>query len=183
MSVVIAMLRGVNVGGNNLIKMEALRALCESLKCTDVATYVQSGNVVFRTAAKDIEKLRTKLESTIASTCGFAAPVVFRTVEDLQRIVSGNPFQQQAETEPGKVHVTFLYHDPGDTRRAAVRAMAFAPEEVRIEGREVYLYYPLGAGQSKLRWGPIERALGTAGTSRNWNTVVKLLAMGKKLED
>ncbi len=183
MSVVIAMLRGVNVGGNNVVKMEALRNMCESLQCTDVATYVQSGNVVFRTAAKDTEKLRTKLESTIASTFGFAAPAVFRTVGDLQRIVAGNPFAEQVVTEPAKVHVTFLYRDPGDTGRAALRAMAFAPEVVRIEGREIYLYYPLGAGRSKLRWGPIEKALGTAGTSRNWNTVVKLLAMGEELEE
>ena len=181
MSVVIAMLRGVNVSGKRLVKMETLRALCVSLKCSDVATYVQSGNVVFRTGAKNLERLRTQMESAMSETFGFEVPVVFRTVDDLRRVAAANPFPQQVQTEPGKVLVMFLYQDPGEARREAVRALTIAPEEVQVLGSELYIYYPAGQGQSKLRWGPIEKALSTEWTGRNWNTVLKLLAMAEAL--
>ena len=77
------------------------------------------------------------------------------------------------------MHVVFLYATPNEAQRNAVRAMPFSPELIAVGEREVYVYYPLGAGQSKLRWGPIDKALGSAGTARNWNTVEKLLEMAE----
>ena len=176
------MLRGVNITGCNLIKMEALRELCVSLACSDVKTYVQSGNIVFRNAAKDPVKLGKKLEDGVESTFGFRVPVVLRTESDLRTVVEENPFPEQAKTEPSKLLVSFLYGDPGEKRREQARAMTFSPEQVQFRGREIYVYYPLGQGQSKLRWGPIDKVLGTQGTMRNWNTVTKLLAMSAALE-
>ena len=182
MSVVIAMLRGVNIVGKRQVKMETLRALCASLKCSDVATHLQSGNVVFRTRTRDLEALRLQMQKEMAASFGFDVPTVFRTVEDLRRVVTYNPFPERIPAEASKVLVTFLYDDPGDERRKALRAMTIEPEEVRVEGRELYIYYPLGQGLSKLRMGPIEKALGTSGTGRNWNTVLKLLEIGAGLE-
>jgi uncharacterized protein (DUF1697 family) len=182
MGVMVAMLRGVNVGGKNPVKMETLRAMCSSLGCTDVATYVQSGNVVFRTRERSLPAMTKRLEAAIEKEFGFSAAVTLRTAADLRRVVAANPFPEQAKSEPGKLLVTFLYDDPGDARRETVRAMKFEPELVRIEGREMYTYYPLGQGQSKLRWGPIDKALGTSGTARNWNSVTQLLAMAESLE-
>ncbi len=182
MSVVIAMLRGVNVGGRNLIKMETLRALCASLKCSDVVTHLQSGNVVFSTRTKDLEALRLRMQKEMAATFGFDVRTVFRTVDDLRRVVEINPFPGRVVAEASKVLVTFLYDDPGEAGRKAFRAMTIEPEEVRDEGRELYIYYPAGQGLSRLRMGPIEKALGTSGTSRNWNTVLKLLEIGEGLE-
>ena len=181
MSVVIAMLRGVNVGGKNLVTMEALRALGGTLGCTDAVTHLQTGNVIFRTRAKDLEKLRKQMVAAMAESFGFEVPVVFRTAEDLRKVIAANPFPEQVKTEPDKVLVMFLYEDPGTARREALRAMKIAPEEVRVEARELYVYYPTGQGQSKLRWAPIEKVLGTSWTGRNWNTVEKLLTMAEAL--
>ncbi len=178
----IALLRGVNVTGCNMIKMEALRAMCASLGCSDVQTYVQSGNVVFRSAAKDAVKLGKTLEDGIEKTFGFRVPVVLRSAADLARVVEQNPFPEQAKAEPSKLLVSFLYVDPGEARREQARAMTFSPEVLRFEGREVYVFYPVGQGLSKLKWGPIDKVLGTPGTMRNWNTVIRLLAMAEGLE-
>ncbi len=182
MSVVVAMLRGVNVGGKNLVNMETLRTLCVSLQCSDVVTHLQSGNVLFRTRTKDLEALRLRMQKEMADRFGFEIPIVFRTVEDLRRVVAHNPFPGRVATEAAKVLVTFLYDDPGEAGRRALRAMTIEPEEVRVEGRELYIYYPAGQGQSKLRMRPIEEALGTPGTGRNWNTVLKLLELGEGLD-
>jgi uncharacterized protein (DUF1697 family) len=171
----------VNVGGNRMMKMEALRGLCSSLKCTEVQTYVQSGNLLFRSAVNDMAKLGKRIEDGIEETFGFRVPVMLRTPDDLRKVIERNPFPEYARAEPGKLLVNFLYLDPGEERRQAARAMRFDPEELRFEGREIYIYYPVGPGLSKLRWAPIDKALGTVGTGRNWNTVVKLLEMAELL--
>jgi uncharacterized protein (DUF1697 family) len=182
MTAIIAMLRSVNVGGNNIVKMETLRQVFTSLGCADVQTYVQSGNVVFRHAGKATGKLAARIEDGFEQQFGFRVPVMLRSLDELQRTVERNPFPGYAHSAPAKLHVNFLYTDPGDTRREVIRSMPTAPEELRIEGREIYVYYPEGAGQSKLRWAPIDKALGTQGTARNWNTVLKLLEMAEALE-
>ena len=182
MSVVVAMLRGVNIVGKRQVKMETLRALCASLKCSDAVTHLQSGNVVFRTRAKNLEALRIQMQEQMADSFGFDVPTVFRTVEDLRKVVATNPFPERVEAEASKMLVTFLYDDPGLERRKALRSMTFEPEEVKVEGRELYVYYPTGQGLSKLRFSPIEKALGTSGTSRNWNTVLKLLEIAEAMQ-
>ena len=187
MSVMIALLRGVNVGGRNMVKMETLRALCTSLGCSDVQTYVQSGNVVLRVpgkagSAKTLAAFATRMEDAIEAEFGFRVPVVLRTAEDLRAVVKACPFPEESKAEPGKVQVTFLYAAPSATQLDAVRAMKISPEVMWVGTRELITYFPMGMGQSKLRWGPIDKALGTSGTSRNWNSVLKLLEMAEALE-
>jgi uncharacterized protein (DUF1697 family) len=181
MPVIICMLHGVNVGGHNMIKMEALKALCVSLKLKDPQTYVQSGNVIFRTEEKDQEKLTRRIQDAIEKAHGFRPGVVLRTAAELKEVVSRNPFAKRSGIEPGKLLVNFLAADPGKQAREKALAIKIGPEEMHLLGREAYIYFPNGQGRSKFPWAAIERALGTSGTGRNWNSVTKMLEIAEQM--
>jgi len=176
------MLRGVNVGGHNKIKMEALRALYESLKLRDSQTYVQSGNVIFRSDERDIARLTKRIEEGIERKFGFRPDVILRTAAEMRDVVERNPFAKRRGIEPGKLLVSFLGSDPGEEAREKVRQMKCDPEEMRIEGREIYIYFPNGMGRSKLPWAGLGKMLKTPATGRNWNSVTKMMEMAEKLE-
>jgi uncharacterized protein (DUF1697 family) len=182
MTVYIALLRGINVGGNNLIKMEALRTLCGKLKLRDAATYVQSGNVVFRATEGDAVRVGRLIEDGIQRTFGIRAAVVIRTAAELREAAARNPFAGRSGIEPGKLVVTFLPMPVGTDAREKVLALRMPPEELHLDGREMFVYFPNGQSKSMLPMAKVDRALGTTGTGRNWNTVVKLLAMADELE-
>jgi uncharacterized protein (DUF1697 family) len=182
MTVIVSMLRGVNVGGHKKIKMEALRALYESLKLRDAQTYVQSGNVIFRTDERDMSRLAKRIEDGIEKKFGFRPDVILRTAAELKEVVARNPFAKRRGIEPGKLLVSFLASDPGEEGREKIGQMKCDPEEMRIEGREIYIYFPNGAGRSKLNWAGLGKMLKTPGTGRNWNSVTKMLEMAGKLE-
>ena len=182
MVVAISMLRGVNVGGHNCIKMESLRTMYESLGLRDAQTYVQSGNVVFRTAARDLASIAKRIETKIEQTCGFRPVVIVRTPSELREVIRKNPFAKRRGIEPGKLLITFLAAEPSQEVQDKMLDIKSDPEELRIEGLELYVYYPNGMGRSKLSFALIERTLKTPGTGRNWNTVTKLLEMAEKLE-
>jgi uncharacterized protein (DUF1697 family) len=175
------MLRGVNVGGRNMIKMDALKALCVSLKLKNPQTYVQSGNVVFSTEENDLAKLGTRIQDAIERKIGFRPNVMLRTMAELQDVVARHPFAKRSGIEPGKLLVNFLAHDPGKDARKKALAIKVGPEEMYLIGREAYIYFPNGQGRSKFPWPAIERALGTSGTGRNWNSVTKMLEMAEKM--
>ena len=181
MPVIICMLRGVNVGGHNIIKMEALKALCVSLKLKDPQTYVQSGNVVFSSSEKDLPKLARRLQDAIEKAHGFRPGVMLRTAEELQQVVARNPFAKRSGIEPGKLIVNFLADNPGKDAREKAMAIKIGPEEMHLIGREAYIYFPSGQGRSKFPWAAIERALGTSATGRNWNSVTKMLEIAEKM--
>jgi uncharacterized protein (DUF1697 family) len=182
MPAIVSMLRGVNVGGRNMIKMEALRALYASLKLRDPQTYVQSGNVVFHAEDRDLVKLADQIEKAIERSVGFRPSVILRTAAEMHEVVARNPFAQRSGIEPNKLAVIFLARDPGHEARGRLLAIKTDPEELRIGGRELYVYYPNGVGRAKFSAAGIERALKVAGTARNWNSVTKLLEMAEKLE-
>jgi len=181
MPVVVGLLRAVNLGPTNKISMETLRAICGSLGLENAATYIQSGNVVFRTKKRDLAKLALELEAAIKAQCGFQSPVVLRTAEDMVGVIARNPFEGREGLKPGWLQVTFLSKDPGEAGRARVRAIDTDPEELHAVGSELYTYYANGVGQSKLQHKAVERAIGCSGTARNWNTVLKLAEMAKGL--
>lgn len=181
MAIIISMLRGVNVGGHNKIKMDALRALCESLGLRDPQTYVQSGNVVFRSGERNLVLLATRIEDALERKLGFRPKVILRTASELRDVIRRNPFARRQGIEPSKLHVTFLPGDPGQEVRNNILRIKAHPEELRIHGRELYIYFPDGMGRSKLT-PVLERVLKKSGTDRNWNTVVKLLEMAERLE-
>ena len=182
MVVVISMLRGVNLGSHNRIKMDALRALYESLKLRDPQTYVQSGNVIFRTEERDLAELAKRIENGIEQKFGFRSQVILRTTSEMRDVIARNPFAKRRGIDPSRLLVTFLAGDPGPEARDNLLKIKTDPEEMRIDGRELYIYYPAGMGRSKLSWMAIVKALQTSGTGRNWNTVTKLLEIAEMLE-
>jgi uncharacterized protein (DUF1697 family) len=181
MNVVISMLRGVNVGGHHLIRMDVLKALCESLGLLNVQTYLQSGNVIFATNERDLDQLATAIENAIEQRCGFRCDVMLRTIAGLRDVVRANPFATRQGIDPARLAVIFLAKDPGQEARDKVLALKIEPEELRMAVREYYIYFPLGMGQSKAPVA-IAKALKVPGTGRNWNSVTKMLEMAEKLE-
>jgi uncharacterized protein (DUF1697 family) len=180
MTTYVALLRGVNLGARNKVSMADLRTLIESLGGEYVQTYVQSGNVVFKSRVRSAAKLARDIEQRIGRELGLEIRVVLRTDEQLAKIVAGNPFAA-SQSEGTKLHVTFLAEAPKASLTRALEPEAFEPDEFKIKGREVYLHTPKGYGTSKLSNAYFEKQLGVAGTTRNWNTVTKLaeLASGK----
>jgi uncharacterized protein (DUF1697 family) len=183
MPVVISLLRAVNVGGRGKIKMDALRALYVSLGFEDVQTFIQSGNVVFRTKERSLPKLAVQIEDAIERKFGFRPPVILRTSAQLRATIAANPFAPRSGIEPGKLLVWFLASPLNKDAIAAVAAIKTSPEEIKIAGTEVFVYFPDGQGRSKLNWPAVERAMKVSGTGRNLNSVRKLLEMAETLED
>ena len=182
MAVIVSMLRGVNVGGHNKIKMEALRALYESLGLRDAQTYVVSGNVVFRTKERNLAALATRIEDAIERGFGFRPAVIVRTTSELKDVIARNPFAGRRGIHPSKLLVTFLASAPSAEGRERVLKIKADPEELFIDGREVYIYFPNGMARPKLSWATIGKMLGTSGTGRNWNSVTKLLEIAERIE-
>jgi uncharacterized protein (DUF1697 family) len=182
MAVVISMLRGVNLAGKRKIKMEALKALYESLGLRDARTLLQSGNVVFRTERKDLAALTRKIEAAIEEKFGFHSDVIVRTSAELRDVLARNPFAKRSGIDASKLLLSFLVSDPGAEARENVLRIKAEPEELRIDGREVYIYFPNGMGRPKLSMAVVERTLKTSWTGRNWNTVRKLLETAEGME-
>jgi len=182
MTVIISLLRGVNIGGHHKIKMDALRDLYESLGFQGAQTYVQSGNVVFRTKAGDISKLARRIEDAIEKNFGFRPVVVPRTSVELRDVISRNPFAMRRGIDPKKLAVMFLKEIPSAECLQNALKIKTAPEELCIDGREAYIYFPNGMAHPKMSWPSIERALKTTGTGHNWNTVTKLFELAQALE-
>ncbi len=182
MPVVISMLRGVNVGGRNLIKMEALRSLYESLglRRANLRAKRQRGFQDQRSAT--CVPRQRRIEDAIERAVGFRPGAVLRTTSEMRAAVANNPFAARQNIDPSKLLVTFLAAAPDAEARGNALAIKTFPEELRIEGREVYIYFPNGMGRPKMSWPRIEKALKTFGTGRNWNTVTKLLGMAEGLE-
>jgi len=181
MTVVISLLRGVNLGGQKIMKMEALRALYESLKFEGVATLIQSGNVVFRTKERDLAKVCKRIGDGIEKGFGFRPEIVLRTAEEMRGVVARNPFAERKDVEPGKLLVWFLAGAPDGEARVRLDAVKREQEELHLHARELYIYFPDGQGRSKLSLPAVDRALKILGTGRNWNTVRKLMEMAEKL--
>jgi len=179
MPVVICTLRGVNVTGHNMIKMEALRALCERLQLRQPQTYIQSGNVIFRTGKADLVQLAKKIEDAIETQFGFRPAVILRTTEELRGVIARNPFQKRSGIDPSKLLVVFLSGDPGDEAREKLRTVECQPDELCWNGRELYIYFPDGQGRMTLKWAHVDKALRLPYTGRNLNTVTKLLEMAE----
>jgi uncharacterized protein (DUF1697 family) len=173
MTTYVALLRGINVGGRTRVGMEDLRRLFVALGHTDVQSYLQSGNVVFRGPVEESSRLTGDLERRIARDLGVTVTVLLRTRDDLAHVVANNPFLNP-ETDLATLHVTFLADAPDHERAARLTTPIGEPDELSLVGREVYLHCPNGYGRTKLNNAYIERRLGVAATTRNWNTVTKL---------
>jgi uncharacterized protein (DUF1697 family) len=171
-----ALLRAVNVGGRNRVPMAELRTLLTQLGLEDVTTYVQSGNVVFRSRSGSASTLAAEIEKQIAGAFGVRATVLLRTPAQLRKIAGANPFLAE-ESDPLRLHVAFLDAAPAAKAKAQLDPQRSPPDRFSVRGSEIYLHLPNGAGRSKLTIDYFERRLGVRGTARNWKTVTKLLEL------
>jgi uncharacterized protein (DUF1697 family) len=169
------LLRGINVGTKNSLPMAELRAMLEGIGCTDVRTYVQSGNAVFGTTL-DEKKLTRAIEEALEEYMGRPIATTLRTERELQSIVDGEPFGAVV-TNPTYLCVTFLSHAPTKAELKPLHDGDFGDELFEVVGREIYGWYPQGQARSTLGVAIQKLKLRGAVTTRNWNTVLKLLEM------
>jgi len=174
------MTRGINVGGQKIIRMENLRASFEALGFRRVRSYVQSGNVIFEAAKAFPNGLSKLIGDKILSDCGISVPVVLRTADEIKKIVSGNPFLNQKGIDRSKLHVTFLSGSPTKAALGKLAALNSRSDQFRLRGREVYLHCPDGYGRTKLSNTAFEKLLSVDATTRNWRTVNKLVKMSSE---
>jgi uncharacterized protein (DUF1697 family) len=170
----VAFLRGINVGGKNKLPMADLSAMFVAARCTDVETYIQSGNVVCRATPTIAGTLPALIAGAILKRFGYKIPVVMRSAGELRGVVRGNPFLAAA-TDADTLHVSFLADVPRPACVAALDARRSAPDEFSVRGQEIYLRLPNGVARSKLTNAYFDAKLGTTSTLRNWRTVLKLL--------
>ena len=181
MTTLIAILRGINVSGHNKIQMTELRTLFEKLKFKNVATYIQSGNVVFTVdKATDNESLSKRIEQEIYRVHNLKVPVIVRTVEEMQNIIVINPFLKNKKINIERLHVTFLASYPEKSFLDAMKNVDHSPDQFVIMGKEVYLHCPNGYGITKLSNNFFENKLKVGATTRNWKTVNALVSLGSK---
>jgi uncharacterized protein (DUF1697 family) len=171
----VALLRGVNVGGNSL-RMETLRTLCAELGFGSARTYVQSGNLVFEAEGAAVHWSEV-LERALVGKARLPVSVLVRTGAELAKLVAGNPFLREKGDDPARLYVTFLTEAPPRPALAALNAVEAGPDRFSPSGRDIYLHCPAGYGRSKLGNNVLERALKIRATTRNWRTVTTLAAM------
>jgi uncharacterized protein (DUF1697 family) len=171
----LALLRAVNVGGRKL-PMAELRALCGEIGWTEVATYIQSGNLVF-SASGVAGIIEAALEGAIADRFKMEVPVIVRTAAQWRHYAPSNPFPKAAKDEPNRLMLLVSKKPPAAGAEEAIQAKAVAGEQVRRAGDSLWIHFPQGSGTSKLTPSLIDRAVGSPATSRNYNTVVKLEEM------
>lgn len=173
----IAVLRAVNVGGRNMLMAE-LRDLVTGLGFSDVRTLLQSGNLVFRGEGA-ADAIEARLEAESEKHFGFLADFLVRDLSEWEAMIAANPFKDEARDQPARLGVVALKAPVRAERLAALTAWIKGPEYAAAHGRAAYVFYPDGMGQSKLLLPVIERQLGSRGTVRNWNTVLKLADLAR----
>jgi uncharacterized protein (DUF1697 family) len=182
MSIHIALLRGINVGGNNMIAMAELRQLMEKLKFAGARSLLQSGNLVFTSQRLTGDALERHLEAETAKRFDVTVDYLVRTADEWKKIIARNPFPKEAKLDPGHLLVMCLKAAPQAKDVKNLQAAIKGREVIHADGKQLYLVYPDGVGKSKLTNTLIERTLGTRGTARNWNTALKLEALvGSKM--
>jgi uncharacterized protein (DUF1697 family) len=178
----IAFFRGINVGGHNPLPMKTLPTLLTTCGCTDAKTYIQSGNVVFRSSASNAMTIAASIGKAVHKKHGFEPRVLVLSCSELARAMANNPFPEAAVKEPKWVHLFFLTEAPQKAGLEKLKAWQTNGEQFALKEKVFYLHTPKGFGTSKLA-ANVERALGVdAVTARNWNTCQKVLELGKALD-
>jgi uncharacterized protein (DUF1697 family) len=177
----VALLRGVNVGGKNKVPMKGLAAMFAEARCSDVQTYLQSGNVVFEAAEAAARRVPSIVGQAMQTRFGFRVPLVMRTAAELRAVAGGNPFLR-AGADASTLHVAFLADLPGAARVAALDADRSSPDQFAVRGREIYLRCPSGLARTRLTNQYFDSRLGTTSTVRNWRTVLALLELASARE-
>lgn len=176
----ISILRGINVSGKNLIKMDALRAMYESLGFQNCVTYIQSGNVVFLSKKSTPEKLASTISNQIKQEFGFEVPVLVMTIDTLEVVIANNPFVKDKKKDNTFFHVTFLEVSSVVKDYDSILDKGREGEEIDITSMAVYLYCPLGYGSTKWTNTFFESKLKVRATTRNWKTTLELLKIAEE---
>ena len=174
MTTYISLLRGINVGGQKMIKMDALQKLYELMGFQGVTTYLQSGNVVFKANNFSIQALEQKISEEIQKSFSFVVPIIVLSIDKLQQIISNNPFANDANKDVSFLHVTFLASQPIGIDYKMIEDKKQNGEEICLTHIAVYLYCPNGYGRTKLTNNLLENKLKVGATTRNWKTVNEL---------
>jgi uncharacterized protein (DUF1697 family) len=177
----IALLRGINVSGHKTILMDDLKILFEKMDFEDVKTYIQSGNVVFKTGGTFTDaELAQRIQQSVAGKYNFYVPVFIRSREDMEKILADNPFLKEKDINPDWLHVTFLSDSPRQSDREAISEYDFSPDRFYLVRNVAYLYCPQGYGNTKISNLFFENRLKVNATTRNWKTVIKLVDLASK---
>lgn len=173
----IAILRGINVGGKKKILMSDLKGMFEALEFSNVVTYIQSGNVIFDSKESAHTKLAEQIRDAIKNKFGFEVPVVIRTVKELKQATESNPYYT-SDSDINKLHLTFLNESPSEENIKETERYDYAPDLFTIKDKDVFIYCEGKYHQSKLSNAFFEKKLKVEATTRNWKTVLKLVALG-----
>ena len=173
----LALLRGINVSGHNMIKMDALKTALEAIEFTNVETYIQSGNVFVETQEESGFGVGFKIKQEIFKTFGYEVPVIVIGKNDLELCFKNNPFLKQKDFDIKKLYVAFVSKELSSSAINELKISQFKPDEAVIDGNRIFIKYDIGAGKTRLDQKYIEKKLNVTATIRNWNTVTKLLEM------
>jgi uncharacterized protein (DUF1697 family) len=172
----VALLRGVNVGGKNILPMKDLAAMCSAAGCTNVRTYIQSGNVVFKAGRALARRIPAVISGAISDRFGFRVPVVVRTADEIREAAQCNPFLKTGK-DVARMSLMFLADVPTVAQVARLDPNRSLPDVFEVRGREIYLHCPTGFARTKLTNAYFDSALATTSTVRNWRTVLTLVEM------
>jgi uncharacterized protein (DUF1697 family) len=175
----IGLLRAINLGPLNRVAMGDLRKMCAAIGLDEAKTLLASGNVVFQSRIASSDKLEQALETASTKHLGVTTDYFVRSADEWQASIAANPFPREAKDDPGRLIMMCLRHAPTPAHVKTLHTAIKGPEVVKARGKQAYFFYPDGMGRSKLTIKVIEKALGTRGTARNWNTVLKLGELSK----
>jgi uncharacterized protein (DUF1697 family) len=177
----ISILRGINVSGHRMIKMETLKKLCAGLKFENVHTYIQSGNIIFNFKETDNKKISNLLTAAIEKTFGFDVPVITMTHAELEKTIKSNPFVKDKRMDSSFFHITFCSDIPAKENIALLKQKDIKNDKYEVANSAIYLYCPDNYSNSKLTNSFLEKKLKVMATTRNWKTVNELVNIAKKI--
>ena len=172
----VALLRGINVGGNNRLPMKDLVAMFVDAGCEEVQSYIQSGNALFRSDPTLREDIPSRISAAIFDRFGYRVPIIARTAQEFGEVVRANPFTS-ANPDAGNLHVVFLADQPDPALAESLDPNRSLGDEFAVLGREIYLNCPDGFARTKLTNSYFDSRLSATSTTRNWRTVLKLLEL------
>ncbi|HSD14028.1 MAG TPA: DUF1697 domain-containing protein [Flavobacterium sp.] len=173
----LALLRGINVSGHNMIKMEDLKALLERIGFVNVRTYIQSGNVFIDSEEEHGQSVGFKIKQEIFKEWGYDVPIIVITKEDLEASLKNNPYLKEKDVDTKKLYFTFISKELNDNSIHELKISQVKPDEAVIDKNRIYIKYAVGAGKTRFDQKYIEKKLNVTATMRNLNTVTKLLEM------
>jgi uncharacterized protein (DUF1697 family) len=173
----LALLRGINVSGHNMMKMEALKTMLENIGFTNVRTYLQSGNVFVDTEEESASKIGFMIKQEIFKVFGHEVPTIVITKEDLELCFKNSPYLKEKDIDTKKLYVAFVSTALKSENINDLKISQFKPDEASIDGNRIFIKYDIGVGKTRLEGKYIEKKLNVIVTMRNWNTVTNLLKM------